>query len=194
MTSDSSIKPPRKPRADGERNRARLIEAARKVFAEQGADAGLGQVAREAEVGIGTLYRHFRSRDALITSIYQQEIDTLVDAAPALMNELEPLTALREWLLQFVDFLETKQGMADVLSTLIGGTAALYSGTSECLAHAIEALTANAVEEGALEVDVEPLDLLRAIGGIANLTPDENWRQSAVHMIDVLLKGMRVSR
>lgn len=192
MNEDSPAKHPRKPRVDRERNRARLITAAKKAFSERGASTTLDHIAREAGVGIGTLYRHFPSRDALIKSVYQKETGTLVAAADVLMETQEASDALNMWLLQFVDFLETKRGMADVLDTLIGGPTALYSGSSDRLAHTIETLVINAIEPDAL--GVEPLDLLKAITGVANLTPGENWRQSAVQMIDVLLKGMQVSR
>ena len=101
----------RRPRADGERNRVRLIEAAKCAFAQKGAAASLEQIAREADVSIATLYRHFPTRDELISAVYQQEVDMLIEAADQLMTEREPATALREWLMLFVDFLDAKYGI-----------------------------------------------------------------------------------
>lgn len=194
MNQNSKGKTARRPRADSVRNRQRLVAAAKTVFATKGASTSLDQVAREAGVGIGTLYRHFPTRDELIRAVYEQETDTLMAAAVTLRQTQDPLEALHAWLLQFVDFLEAKRGMMDVLSTLIGGPEALYSGTSDRLADAIGALMANAVKAGEIESGIEPLDLLRAIGGVANLTPGDNWRRSAAQMIDVMLKGMRTTQ
>ena len=99
-------KPTRRPRADGERNRTRLIAAAKRACAEKGAAVSLEHIAREADVSIATLYRHFPTRDELISAVYQQEVDMLIEAADQLMTKREPATALREWLMLFVDFLD----------------------------------------------------------------------------------------
>jgi AcrR family transcriptional regulator len=181
----------RRPRSDGERNRARLIAAAKLAFAERGGAASLEGIAREAEVSIASLYRHFPTRDALIEAVYRKETDTLIDAAARLMIEREPATALREWLLLFVEFLDAKQGMAEALNTLIGGPDALYSGTPARLAFPIAKLVDRAVETGTFQIDVEPLDLLRAIAGVANVKHNKNWKDSAVRMVNLLLKGLR---
>lgn len=191
MQRESTPNPLRRPRSDGERNRARLIAAAKLAFAERGAAASLEGIAREADVSIASLYRHFPTRDALIEAVYRQETDTLINAAAQLMTEREPATALREWLLLFVEFLDAKQGMAEALNTLIGGPDALYSGTPARLATPVTALVDRAVETGAFRVDVDPIDLLRAIAGVANHTSNANWKQSAVRMVDLLLKGLQ---
>src|ERR1700761_418544 len=114
-------KPARRPRADGERNRTRLIAAAKRACAEKGAAVSLEHIAREADVSIATLYRHFPTRDELISAVYQQEVDMLIAAADQLLTEREPAAALREWLMLFVDFLDAKYGMAEAMDTLIGG-------------------------------------------------------------------------
>ena len=184
----------RQPRSDGARNRARLVAAAKVVFAKRGPAATLEEIARKAEVGIGTLYRHFPTRDALIEAVYRQEADKLVEAAAGLLTQPKPAAALRQWLLLFVQFIDTKRGMADVLNTLIGGPDALYQGTPVRLASSIEALVERAVKNGDCRTDVEPLDLLRAIGGVATLTPGKQWKQSAVRMVDLLIRGLRPGR
>jgi AcrR family transcriptional regulator len=191
MQQTSPPKPTRRQRADGERNRARLITAAKRAFAEGGPAISLEPIAREADVSIATLYRHFRTRDALISAVYRQEVDILIEAADQLMTEREPATALREWLMLFVEFLSAKHGIAGAMTTLIGGPEVLYSKTRDRLTFPITALVAGAVETGAFRNDIEPLDLLRALTGMAYVRPDKNWKQSAVRMVDILLDGMQ---
>jgi AcrR family transcriptional regulator len=186
----STPKPTRRPRADGERNRAQLIAAAKRVFAEKGAAASLEQVAREADVSIATLYRHFPTRDELISAVYQQEVTTLIEAADQLITNREPEVALREWLMLFVEFLDAKHGMAEAMNTLIGGPEPLYSRTPHRLDVPIRALVTDGITTGVFRDDMEPHDLLRALAGVAHVRPGENWKQSAIRMIDILLKGM----
>ena len=174
MQQRSTPKPARRPRADGERNRARLVVAAKDAFAKDGAAVSLEQIARDADVSIATLYRHFPTRDELISAVYQQEVTTLIGAADQLLIKREPAAALREWLMLFVDFLDAKHGMAEAMDTLIGGPEPLCT-------------------TGALRDDIEPHDLLRALAGVAHVRPSENWKRSAVRMIDILLKGMQAT-
>ena len=191
MQQEATSKPTRLPRADGARNRARLIAAAKHAFAEGGAAVSLEQIAREADVSIATFYRHFPTRDALISSVYQQEVTTLIEAADQLMTEREPATALREWLTLFVEFLDAKRGMAEAMDTLISGPETLYSRTPHRLDFPIKALVASGVATGVFRDDFEPHDLLRARAGVAHVRTDKNWKQSAIRMVDILLKGMQ---
>ncbi|PSL01795.1 TetR family transcriptional regulator [Haloactinopolyspora alba] len=191
MAGPTAAAPGRKQRADAARNRARLVAAAKQVVSEQGATASLERVAREAGVSIATLYRHFPERDVLIEAVYREEVDSLVGAASDLAREREPIEALRLWLLLFVDFLEVKQGMSEVLGTLIRGPEPLFRESSDRLAATVETLVRNAEEASSLRADIQPLDLLRAIGGIANVSPDKNWKQSAVGLIELLLRGLQ---
>lgn len=185
--------PPRKPRSDGERNRQRLLDTAKEAFAERGAGASLEQIARDAGVAIGTLYRHFPTRDLLIEAVYRQETDALVAGAARLSQERAPIEALRGWLLLFIDFLAAKRGMADALTTLIGSDA-LSADASAQITVALNRLAADAAATGEIDMEIEPLDLLRAIGGIANLNAGTNWRRSAERMVDVLLDGLSTDR
>jgi AcrR family transcriptional regulator len=164
---------------------------AKQVFADRGAGASLEQIARDAGVAIGTLYRHFPSRDALIEAVYRQETDALVDGAARLSADLSPVVALRAWLLLFVDFLIAKQDMAGALKTLIGGPDALSADATIRITKVLEQLAAAAAETGMIRMEIEPLDLLRAIGGVINLNRGANWRRSAVRIVDVLLDGLR---
>ncbi len=190
MHSAPPSKPGRRPRSDGERNRLKLIDAAKHVFAEKGAAASLEQVAREANVSIASLYRHFPTRDAVISAVYRQEVDALIEAADRLIAQREPTAALHEWLMLFVEFLDTKHGMAEAMDTLMGGPEDLYSKTPDRLASPITALVTRAVETGACQRDIEPLDLLRALSGVATIRANENWKRSAIRMVELLLAGM----
>lgn len=180
----------RAPRSDALRNRGVLIEAAKRVFAERGAAVTLDQVAAEAGVGIGTLYRHFPTRDALIEAVYQQETDDLVSAAAALLASGRADDALRAWLLLFIDFLETKQDLGAVIDTLIGGSEPMYSETPARLAPAVELLVGRLADSG-MALDIAPLDLLRAIAGIATIRPANDWKPRAVDFMQLLLRGVR---
>jgi AcrR family transcriptional regulator len=138
----------RMPRVDAQRNRIRLLEAAKTLFAEKGLRASLDAIARTAGVGTGTFYRHFPTRDALIAAVYRNEIERLVAAAECLGRSHPPLTALREWLLLFVDFIATKHSLHEVLDTFVGGASNLYSTSSTHVRLAIETLVDRGVSEG----------------------------------------------
>src|ERR1700759_3432316 len=155
-------KPTRRPRADGERNRTRLIAAAKRACAEKGAAVSLEHIAREADVSIATLYRHFPTRDELIAAVYQQEVTALIEAADQLMTEREPAAALREWLMLFVEFLDAKYGMAEAMNTLIDGPETLYSKTPHRLDVPVKALVARGVAANVFRDVIPPTDLRRA--------------------------------
>src|SRR5580698_538469 len=129
MAAKAKSKPVRKARADAERNRLRLLETAKSAFAEKGPAASLEEIARATGVGIGTLYRHFPTRDALIEAVYRNETEQLVAAANGLAETHSPIGALREWLLLFVDYMATKHGMSEALNSIVGGASDLYSAT-----------------------------------------------------------------
>lgn len=190
-TPKPTPKPGRRPRADGERNRLRLIEAAKEAFGKEGAAVSLDQIARNADVSIATLYRHFPTRDELISAVYQQEVTALIEAADRLMTRREPAAALHEWLLLFVDFLDAKHGMAAAMDTLIGGPEPLYSKTPHRLDVPIKALVAGGVAAGVFRNDIEPHDLLRALAGVAHVRPSKGWKRSAARMVALLLKGLQ---
>ena len=192
MQQESSRKSTRRPRSDGERNRIRLIEAAKRAFAEKGEGVGLEHIARDADVSIATLYRHFPTRDELISAVYQQEVTALIEAADELMSEREPVAALRDWLMLFVEFLDAKHGMAATMDTLIGGPEHIYSKTPHRLDVPVKALVSRGVATGVFRDDIEPHDLLRALSGVAHVRPSENWKRQAVRMVDLLLGGLQL--
>lgn len=189
MAADPPSSVGRKPRADAERNRQRLLEAAKACFARDGAGASLEEIARVAGVGIGTLYRHFPTRDALLEEVYRRAVAQLGEAAQALSGAHPPVEALRLWLLVFVDYLAEKKLMAAALTSLTGGTAELYAASGQTLRDAISGLTERAVASGEIELSVEPFDILYAIGGLASAEP--GWEASAKAMVDILVAGMK---
>ncbi len=184
----------RKPRADAERNRLRLLEAAKAAFAAKGAGASLDEIARSAGVGAGTLYRHFPTRDALIEAVYRKESAQLIGSAALLSETRAPLAALRDWLVLFVDYLATKRDMAEALNSLVGGVSDLQSASSIQVKQAISDLVGRAVRTGDIRQDVEPLDLLRALAGVATIGAGPDGEMAAKRMVDILIAGLRADR
>jgi AcrR family transcriptional regulator len=192
----SPAKPPlsRKPRADAERNRQRLLEAAKASFAKSGAATSLEEIAREAGVGIGTLYRHFPTRDALVEQVYRDALDRLSEDAEHLIETNPPVEALRQWLLLFIDYISTKKLMADLLASLSGGPAALYAASGPRLKATIAHLVDHAKASGDIKFDGEPFDLLMAVGGLGygnNAVP--GWEVRARGMVDILIAGLKTA-
>lgn len=184
----------RKPRADAQRNRIRLLDTAKAAFADKGSAASLDEIARTAGVGAGTLYRHFPTRDALIEAVYRNELDQLVAAAGRLAGTHPPVTALREWLLVFVDYMATKHGISEALNSMVGSTSDLYSASTAQIKQAIATLIDRAVASGDIRWELDPLDLLRALAGVANIGSGADGRAAAKRMVDILIAGVRVIR
>lgn len=191
MVDESKGLTGRKPRADAQRNRARLLKTAKAAFAEKGAEASLDEIARTAGVGAGTLYRHFPTRDALIEAVYRHETEQLVAAATRLSGTHAPTAALREWLQLFVDYMATKHGMYEALNSIVGGTSELYSASTEQMTRAIAKLIDRAAASGDIRSDFDPLDLLRALAGVANMSSGPDGTKAAKRMIDILMAGIR---
>src|SRR3954462_1645412 len=157
----------RKPRADGVRNRERVLEAAKAVFSAGGSDASLEAVARRAGVGIGTLYRHFPTRETLFEAVYRREGEQLVELAEQLKSDAAPVDALRRWLRSNVEVVATKKGMLAALALAVHGSSELYAYAFERLTKAVGALLDRAVAAGELRGDISPEDLLRALVGMS---------------------------
>lgn len=180
-----------RPRADAERNRRRLLDAAKAVFAAKGSAASLDEIAKAAGVGAGTLYRHFPTRDALIAAVYRNESEQLAAAADSLAATHPPVEALREWLLVFVDYIAAKHGMAEVLNSIVGGTSELRTASTADVKRAISTLTGRAVASGDIHLDMDPLDLLRAIAGVVQTGTGSENQPAAKRLVDILMAGMR---
>ena len=191
MPTKNQKKAPRKPRTDAQLNRERLLEAAKAAFTRSGANASLDDIASEARVGAGTLYRHFPTRDALIEAVYRTEVEKLAAAERKFAEAMSPIEALRAWMLLFVDYIATKQLIAPALNTFVGGPSKLYEGSRGQIQGAINALVKRAIKCGDIRRDLEPFDLLRALIGVSNVASGPDWQQSARRLVDILITGSR---
>jgi AcrR family transcriptional regulator len=182
---------PRKPRADAQRNRARILEIAKDAFTRSGANISLDDVARQAGIGAGTLYRHFPTRDALLEAVYRTEVEKLAAAEREFAETMPPIEALRAWMLLFVDYIAAKQIIAPALNTLVGGPSKLFEASGAQIKGAIQGLVERAIESGDIRPDLDPLDLLRALIGVSNVASVPDWAQSAKRLVQILILGSR---
>jgi AcrR family transcriptional regulator len=185
---------PRKPRADGQRNRERILEVAKDAFTRWGANISLDDVARQAGIGAGTLYRHFPTRDALLEAVYRSEVEKLAGAEREFTQQMAPIEALRAWMLLFVDYIAAKQIIAPALNTMVGGPSKLFDATGAQIKGAIHALVARAIASGDIRADLDPLDLLRALVGVSNVASGPGWAQSARRLVEILILGSRPAK
>jgi AcrR family transcriptional regulator len=191
MAKNSSQPVPRKPRTDAQRNRERILEVAKEAFTRFGADASLDDIAKQAGVGAGTLYRHFPTRDALIEAVYRSEVEKLAAAEGKFAETMPPVEALRAWMLLFVDHIAAKQIIAPALNSLVGGPSKLFEGSRGLVQGAIDALVKRAIKSGDIRPDLIPFDLLRALIGVAHVASGVGWQQSARRLVDILIAGSR---
>ena len=193
MATKRSKPKPRRPRADAQRNRERLLEVAKEAFTEHGAGVSLDEVAKQAGVGAGTLYRHFPTREALLEEVYRTEVEKLAAAEREFTRTMPPVQALRAWMLLFVDYIAAKQIIAPALNTMVGGPSKVLQSSGGLVKNAIRTLVERAIESGDIRGDLEPIDLLRALIGVSNVASDPNWKQSARRLVDILIQGSRPS-
>jgi AcrR family transcriptional regulator len=191
MAKKKSQSDGRKPRTDAQRNRERILEVAKEAFTVSGADASLDDIAKEAGVGAGTLYRHFPTRAALLEAVYRTEVEKLAAAERKFAETMSPVEALRAWMLLFVDYIEAKHIIAPALNTLVGGPSKLYEGSRAQVQGAIDALVKRAIKSGDIRKDLDPFDLLRALIGVSNVASGPDWQQSARRLVDILIIGSR---
>jgi AcrR family transcriptional regulator len=184
----------RKPRADARRNRDRLLEVAKAAFTDAGADVSLDEIARRAGVGIGTLYRHFPSRDAIVEAVYRREVEQLADAATRLIASLPAGEALRQWMRLFVDYVATKRVIAPALKSMVGGASELYAASGARITEAMALMVNRARAAGDIRADADPADLLRALAGFTHFNAGPDWEASARRLIDILVDGLRAGR
>ncbi|WP_373288246.1 TetR/AcrR family transcriptional regulator [Chelatococcus reniformis] len=183
---------PRRRRADAVRNRERVLAAAKAVFSAGGTEASLEAVARQAGVGIGTLYRHFPTREALYEAVYRREVEQLGELAEALKGEPDPVEALRRWLHSNVAFVATKKGMAAALAIAAHGKTDLAAFSYERLTTAVGSLLARAAAEGRIRADVGAEDILRALIAMCYMNDQPGWQASVLRLVDVFVDGLRV--
>ena len=187
------VRKPRKPR-DAQRNRERILEVARQAFSRSGANASLDDIARKAGVGPGTLYRHFPTREELLVAVYRSGMEKLAAAEQKFAQELPPVEALRAWLLLFVDYIAGKQLIAPALNALLGDPKKVFEASYARTWDAIRALVKRATENGDIRKDLDPIDLLRALIGVASVATSPDWQQSARRLVDILITGARPIR
>lgn len=181
----------RRLRADARQNYDRLVAVAAEAFARDGAQTTLKAVAEQAGVGIGTLYRHFPTRESLVDAVYRAETQRLCDAAPELLAELAPVDALREWALRFLDYMATKGGMADVLHTILRGDERLRMDTRVRLNEALGLLVHAGQRAGQLRADLDVADVSMALAGFALILdrrPDA--REVGARLYELILGGL----
>ncbi len=179
----------RKPRADAQRNREHILEVAKQEFTRSGADTSLDDIAKQAGVGPGTLYRHFPTREELLKAVYRTEMERLAAAEQRFAETMPPIEALRAWLLLFVDSIATKQIIAPALNALVGDPKKIFEASYAQVHDALRTLVKRAVKNGDIRKDLDPIDLLRALVGVANVASTPDWQPSAKRLVDILITG-----
>ncbi|TXR47678.1 TetR family transcriptional regulator [Phyllobacterium endophyticum] len=178
-------------RADASRNREKLIAIAAIAFAERGGAASLEDIARQAEVGIGTLYRHFPTREHLVEVVYRREVEALCDAAEELAQNNAPDVALSEWMQRFVDYIAAKRGMAHSLRILFDANSEVFANTSGMVTTALQRLVDAAVADGSIRSDVDISDISQALSGIYSAPDTPDWRDRSRRLVSLLMDGLR---
>jgi AcrR family transcriptional regulator len=191
MTTKRTESKDRKPRTDAQRNRERILEVAKEAFTQSGANASLDDISRQAGVGPGTLYRHFPTREDLIEAVYRTEVEKMAAAERTFAETMPPLEALRAWMLLFVDYIATKKIIAPALNSMVGGPSKVFEASYGRVWEAIRALVKRAVKSGDIRKDLDPIDLLRALIGVANVATSPDWQQSARRLVEILILGAR---
>lgn len=181
----------RKPRADAQRNRERILEVAKQVFTRRGVEASMDEIARRAKIGPGTLYRHFPTRDDLLAAVYVTEVKKLAEAQRRFSAELPPIEALRAWMLVFIDYIAAKRIIAPALNAMACGPSQIYQQTTRVMEEAANALASRAVASGDLRPDIDPMDMLRAIYGVSSAGSADDWSAKARQFVDILIQGSR---
>lgn len=180
-----------RPRADARRNREKLVAAAAAAFSTADATVPLEGVARDAGVGIGTLYRHFPTREALVEAVYAAELDDVTASAPALLEQHPPDVALRAWMERYGEFVARKQGLLDTLRTGWASGRIATPATRERLTAAIETLLNSGAQQGTLRGDVDPDDVTAMLLGVYLSTGANGTPEQASRLLDFIVDGLR---
>src|SRR5580700_5839759 len=181
----------RKPRTDAQRNRERILEVAKEAFTRSGANASLDDIAKQAGVGPGTLYRHFPTREELLKAVYRAELEKLAAAEQKFAQTMPPVAALRAWLLLFVEAIAAKQLIGPALNTLLGDPKKVFEASYAKMHQAVRALVKRGVDSGEIRGDLDPTDLLWALVGVSNVASGPDWQSSARRLVDILIVGSR---
>ncbi len=178
-------------RADAQRNRAKLVEVASQAFADRGADASLEEIARRAGVGIGTLYRHFPTREHLVEVVYRRELELLSGAASELLADNAPDIALDKWMHRFVTYMAAKRGMASSLKLLFTSNSAPFTDGTTVMTAAFDQLLRAAIRAGTVKDDLEASDVLYTLFAIYTIPDAPDWRERAHKIVRLIMDGLR---
>ena len=181
----------RRPRADAQRNRERILEVAKEVFTRDGAAASLDDIARRSGIGSGTLYRHFPNRDTLIEAVYRSEVEKLAFAEQRFATAMPPLQALHAWMLLFIDHVSEKKLIIPVMDTVAGGSMRLIDGARSLIHTVFVASVNRAIASGDLRSDTDPNDFVRTLVGVFHTTALPGWEPSSRRIVDMLIAGSR---
>ncbi|MET9267376.1 TetR family transcriptional regulator [Amycolatopsis sp. NPDC004079] len=178
-------------RADARRNRDALLAAAREAFLAGESDAHVDEIAKRAGVAVGTLYRHFETREALVEEVYRQEVDQLCALPAQLLEQHAPDEALRYFLLRLVDHAAVGKGMAVALESIMATDSPVFEDARAQMAGALDELLQAGAAAGTLRADIGGRTVLRALGGICGMRIAEGWKDEAVRITEILLDGLR---
>lgn len=185
---------PRPPRADAARNREQLLAVATRVFASDGAEASMRAIAREAGVGIATLYRHFPTRQALVEAVYRDQVERLTTGARTLLAEHTPAEAMRRWMDLYGEWIATKSGMLDTLLAMVESGDLAHTRTRDSILAAISAILDAGVAAGELRPDVTAVEVSASLIGIFTVIRQADGAVRADRLLEILLDGLRPRR
>ncbi|ROQ63712.1 TetR family transcriptional regulator [Streptomyces sp. 840.1] len=188
---EALLSAPRPLRADARRNREALLSAARQAFLSGDTDAHVEEIARSAGVAVGTLYRHFETREALIEEVYRKEVDELCAAPTDLLDHHAPDEALRLFLLLLVDHAAVGKGMSVALESIMATDSPVFGDARTLMANALDLLLEAGSAAGTVRDDVTGPTLLRALGGICHMRAAEGWLAEARQITTLLFDGLR---
>ncbi|MEN4474619.1 helix-turn-helix domain-containing protein [Mycolicibacterium cosmeticum] len=178
-------------RVDARRNRARLLATAAAAFAASDGPVSLEAIARDAGVGIGTLYRHFPTREALIEAVYSTELAEVAASADELLRQHRPVPALRQWMDRYATFVAAKRGMAESLQAMFASGVVQPSQTRDAIVGAVSALLGAGARDGSLRDDVDPDDVVTSMLGV--VLASRSTRQAA-RLLDLLVDALVAKR
>ncbi|MFI6937076.1 TetR/AcrR family transcriptional regulator [Streptomyces sp. NPDC050287] len=178
-------------RAHALRNRNSLLTAAREAFDAAESDIRIEEIARRAGVGVGTFYRHFETREAIVEAVYRQRVEDLCGTAPRLLSTLPPYDALQAFLQQLITHSAASQGMAMALQTVMNTGSPVFAQARAAMTDAIAAVMAAAVEAGTIRADITPETVFQAMGGICTSHGQPGWEARAQAVVRLLLDGLR---
>jgi AcrR family transcriptional regulator len=179
-------------RADTRRNHERILIAALESLTTTG-EISFNAIAKSAQVGVGTVYRHFPTPEALVLAVYRREVQYLVDVVPDLLATLPPEQAFRTWTGHLARYMMTKKGLAEALRTATTSREELFARAYEAMLGAVTTLLEANIKSASVRPNLDPADVLRALGGMLHLNPHEDWRAQADRLTDLLWTGMRTN-